>query len=61
MGESFLGMNTTDGVGDETEEEEESISEPVDTRSREELINRLMTDGMSFSEVLQGQHAFFRV
>ena len=49
---SFLSLNTVETMGDDTEEEEESISEPVDTRSQEELINRLMTDGMSFSEVL---------
>lgn len=56
---SFISLNTAEAMGDETEEEEESISEPVDTRSQEDLINRLMTDGMSFSEVaaLYGEDA----
>lgn len=50
--DSFLDLSVTEGGGgEETEEEEDSITEPVDQKSQEELINRLMTDGMSFSEV----------
>ncbi|KAK3881600.1 hypothetical protein Pcinc_013982 [Petrolisthes cinctipes] len=47
--ESFLELSAE--MADETEEEEDSLPEPVDRKNQEELINRLMTDGMSFSEV----------
>lgn len=47
--ESFLGLSAE--MTEETEEEEDSLPEPVDRKNQEELINRLMTDGMSFSEV----------
>lgn len=48
--ESFLGLSAE--MTEETEEEEDSLPEPVDRKNQEELINRLMTDGMSFSEVV---------
>ncbi|KAK4321495.1 hypothetical protein Pmani_007691 [Petrolisthes manimaculis] len=47
--ENFLELSAE--MADETEEEEDSLPEPVDRKNQEELINRLMTDGMSFSEV----------
>lgn len=47
--ESFLGLGAE--MTEETEEEDDSLPEPVDRKNQEELINRLMTDGMSFSEV----------
>nr|XP_053634455.1 general transcription factor 3C polypeptide 3-like isoform X2 [Cherax quadricarinatus] len=44
-------LHMTEATGEETEDDDEPITEPVDRKSQDELINRLMTDGMSFSEV----------
>ncbi|XP_069973320.1 general transcription factor 3C polypeptide 3-like isoform X2 [Penaeus vannamei] len=49
--ESYLGMTAIEAAGEETEDDEDTLTEPLDKQSQEELINRLMTDGMSFSEV----------
>lgn len=49
--ESYLSLTTVEAGGEETEDDEDTLTEPLDKQSQEELINRLMTDGMSFSEV----------
>ncbi|KAK7076939.1 General transcription factor IIIC, polypeptide 3 [Halocaridina rubra] len=45
------GTSAAAATAEETEDDEDSLTEPVNTKNQEELINKLMTDGMSFSEV----------
>ncbi|XP_064099505.1 uncharacterized protein LOC135210651 [Macrobrachium nipponense] len=52
--ESFEVAETSAVAGaaaEETDDEDDSITEPVNRKEQDELISRLMTDGMSFTEV----------
>ncbi|XP_068231271.1 general transcription factor 3C polypeptide 3 isoform X2 [Palaemon carinicauda] len=39
------------GAAEETDDDEDPLTEPVNRKEQDELISRLMTDGMSFTEV----------
>ncbi|XP_066942699.1 general transcription factor 3C polypeptide 3 isoform X3 [Macrobrachium rosenbergii] len=52
--ESFEVAETSAAAGaaaEETDDEDDSLTEPVNRKEQDELISRLMTDGMSFTEV----------